>query len=129
MDKKAVLHAAASLGDEGLPVVKKMIEHGADAEAVDRIGNTPLHVAASMTSAPAVIRAIASAGGDVNAARKGGQTPLHCAAHRFNVEVVMVLLEYGAKKAAKNDNGKTPEGVASRMLPVGNATSEDRRAK
>lgn len=41
-----------------------------------------------------------------------GMTPLHKAASESKIEVVEVLLKYGADKALKDKHGRTPKDLA-----------------
>ncbi len=72
-----------------------LLEQGADLNARDRFGLTPLHAQAS---APAGKTAFyIKHGADLNAADDRKMTPLHCAAGAFCPENVSVLLVHGAR--------------------------------
>jgi len=71
------LHDAVRTGSED--TVRRLIDAGADVNAVDEDGRTPLHDAAR-TSSGYTIRKLIDAGADVNAVDKDGRTPLHDAA-------------------------------------------------
>lgn len=58
------LYRAAHDGD--VAAIRKLAEDGADMEARDRAGRTPLHVAA-FASEDEAVRALADAGADLNA--------------------------------------------------------------
>lgn len=56
-----------------------LLRMGANIEAVDRHGNTPLHLAASRGH-ELVVTTLLLAGAKWNSRGNGGATPLHCAA-------------------------------------------------
>ena len=60
------------------------------------------------------MRALLEAGADANGrTTEGGATPLHNAAASGSVELVQLLLEYGADAEARLDDGRTPAALAS----------------
>ena len=93
--------------DNPVEIVELLIENGADVNAKDRIGSTPLHHAETMQIAKLLI----AKGGDVNAKDKDGDTPLHHAAS--DKEITKVLIENGADVNAKNEEGLTALHEAS----------------
>jgi cytohesin len=84
------LHSAV-LHDK-LNIVEALLSAGADVNAKDKWGSTPLHFAASPGTATALLKAKAK----VNAVNSGGRIPLHDAAHRGMDQVVQTLLGAGA---------------------------------
>ena len=82
---------------------------GADPEARDERGYTPLHRAAQYNENPAVIEILLAAGADPEAGNDFGYTPLHRAAqYNENPAVIEILLAAGADPEAGNDFGYTP---------------------
>ena len=71
-----------------------LIEAGADVNAANALGATPLWLAAINGSAPMVERLLES-GGDPNVSLKMGETPLMTAARSGDLQTVERLLEYG----------------------------------
>jgi hypothetical protein len=95
-----------------VPVVTALVEAGADKEAADADGFTPLYVAACEGHV-AVVTALVEAGADKEAADADGCTPLHVAACEGHVAVVKTLVEAGADKEAADADGCTPLHVAA----------------
>ena len=88
------LHVAARSGRA--PVVRALLEAGADPRAESASGATPLHLAAQAGSAAAAA-ALVDHGADVDAReRTWGQTPLMFAAASNRLGPVNVLMERGA---------------------------------
>ena len=103
------LHYAARYGHASVASV--LIAAGADVDAKNRTGGTPLHMAAYYggSDRASVISVLIGAGADVNAKNNdGGGTPLHDAASRGHAPVVSILIAAGADVNAKNNVGKTP---------------------
>jgi|DEB19_MinimDraft_3_1074340.scaffolds.fasta_scaffold32027_2 ankyrin repeat protein len=83
-----------------------LVAAGADPNAIDRRGLTPLHRAAESESVKAA-RVLIAAGANVNARTKRHRgTPLHLGFQ--NPEMVKALIAGGADVNAKNDYGETP---------------------
>ena len=102
----AVFFEAAEVSD-----VTRCLQAGANLEARDGSGYTPLHWAAHFGNVEAV-EALLAAGADPNAQDRGFFTPLHNAASSGNVKTVMVLLEAGAYLEARFVDGGPPLHVA-----------------
>ena len=91
-----------------LEEVNNAIKAGADINARDKDGKTPLMYAAWNNQNPEVIKVLLEAGADVNARDKNGWTPLMYAAWNENPDVIKVLLEAGADVNARDKDGRTP---------------------
>lgn len=83
-----------------------LVEQGADLQATDTRGNTPLHARAR--SIFGNIKSLLELGANVNDAGSSVGTPLHAAAHSHNVENTALLLDHGAQAATVNKEGLTP---------------------
>ena len=94
-------------------VVLECLADGADPNARDRDGWTPLHFAAAANTDHAVVAALVEAGADVQARGRGGRTPLHLAAANINTAAVRTLIEAGADPMARNRGGSTPLHMAA----------------
>ena len=89
--------------------VSAAIANGADPNARDRTGWTPLHWAAFHNPEPSVVAALIAYGADPNARDGTDRTPLHRAMFpNLKPSVVMVLIKLGAKLDACDKDGKTP---------------------
>ena len=86
--------------------VTSCLEAGADPNARDEGGGTPLHAVAASSRKPDIVAALIAAGADPNARDDAGNTPLHAALSNKYAEVVLKLLELGADPAARNDEGR-----------------------
>ena len=107
------LHYAARYGHASVASV--LIAAGADVDAKNNVGETPLHMVAYYggSDRASVISVLIAAGADVNAKvntknNEVGRTPLHDAASRGHAPVVSILIAAGADVNAKNNVGKTP---------------------
>ena len=102
-------------------VVDVLITGGADPNARDVEGETPLH----QVEVVADIVALIEAGADPNARREGGYTPLHnaifVAGIQGNLELVSALIDRGADPNAKWASGRTPLHKAAESGPYGSS--------
>ena len=112
MDKweQTPLHLAANSGHNS--VAKLLIEKGADLEAKDFKGRTPLYRVMVYYTDTGLIKLLLDKGADPNKGAEGpyssSPTPLHFAAKFGDREVVELLMERGARPNGKDHNGKTP---------------------
>ncbi len=95
-------------------MVKILLKYGADPNAKNDIGETPLYIAARTTTATIdqdtieIIRNLLKYGADPNAKSNDGWMPLHNAASNRNLEAVKLLIKYNADVKATDNNGWTP---------------------
>ena len=99
--------------------MKGLLKSGEDVNQTDKNGVTPLHHAVRFRS-PSAVRALLEHGARVNqACTRSGSTPLHRAVtstgapgtagkQREAIQIVEILLAFGANPALKNKLGKTP---------------------
>ncbi|KAH9056837.1 ankyrin [Lactarius vividus] len=112
--KTTPLHSAALKGM--LEIVQVLLDYGAIADAKNDEGKTPLHLVSQRDyygNGVGIARLLLERGVDVNARNKSKTTPLHSAAFNGRLEIVQVLLDYGAIADAENDDGETPLDRAS----------------
>lgn len=97
-----------------------VIDLGADVNAANRAGDTPLHYAASR-GYTTVVQLLLEKGANVNAANQAGDSPLHNAASRAYNPVIQLLADKGANLQAKNKNGQTPLAMTTIQIGIGGA--------
>jgi hemoglobin len=108
--RRTLLHEAAASGS--IAVAKLLLELGADVNAVDAAGHTPLYCLAnecSFETGAEMVRLLVHSGADLTAG--GGVqrcTPLHMAARRGSVGIAAALLNCGAPRDARDRRGDTP---------------------
>jgi hemoglobin len=107
---RTLLHGAAAAGR--LPLVELLLDLGADVDAADGGGHTPLYSVANQCRGAiggAVARTLLRRGAAVDARdRVKRGTPLHAAARRGSVWVAAALLDGGADLEARDTAGDTP---------------------
>jgi ankyrin repeat protein len=98
-----------------LPLIKLLLERGAQANALDEDGLTPLsHLSKTRSKADPipVMELLVARGANVDARDESQGTLLMHFARRRNAEPVPWLLAYGAHRNARNKSGKTAVEVA-----------------
>ena len=103
--------AAALPGHDAKGVVQTLCDFGADLDARDSRGNTPLHAAAG-AGAAAAVAALLDAGADAAARNTNQDTPLHSAVWHRRDACASLLVRYGAPLGARNRRGRSPRAHA-----------------
>jgi len=110
LTQQRFLHVASAA--VSLSTVELLLRLGADPNATDGGGHTPLYWLANEGRAPGggdVVRALVRAGARVDACDGVKHcTALHVAARRGNVEIAEALLDCGADREARDSLGETP---------------------
>ncbi|KAL7802906.1 ankyrin repeat-containing domain protein [Trichoderma afarasin] len=88
-------------------VVKQLLEKGADVNAVDQNGYSPL-ISASESGHFEVAKLLIEHGATINVRDSKGATPLFKAAASGFVELVQLLIDKGADIEARGNSNKTP---------------------
>ena len=115
-DKTTPLHIAAFNGR--LEIAQVLLDHGANANAMDEWGETPFHLVSegeydSQEHSIGIAWLLLEHGVDVNAQKKDKATPLHSAALNGRLEITQVLLDHGASANEKDELGETPLHLVS----------------
>ncbi len=115
-----------------VPLMKVLLELGADPKIPNAENCTPLLAAAGMgvrapgeergteVEALSALRLLLELGADVNAVDANGETAMHCAAYKNAPKIVAFLAERGAKIDVwnqKNKHGWTPLVIAEGFRP------------
>lgn len=107
---RTLLHEVAGLGS--LTIVEELLRLGADPNAADMLGKTPLYMVGNgcmKERGAEIVRALVKAGADVDARESvKGCVALHMATRRGNIGVARALLECGANLEARDNLGDTP---------------------
>jgi len=99
---------------ENVPLIRALLNAGADVNVVDQHERDPLLSWAILTSRRETARLLLERGARVDIAGRFGASALHLAAMKHDSDLVQLLLERGALVNAKNDDGDTPLHWAAR---------------
>ncbi len=110
------LFEAVRKGDKA--AVEVLLAKGADVNAKDQFGDTPLHAVLMKDdwddTHKDIVTLLLAKGADVNSKDRNNKTPLHWAACGGTKVIVVLLLGNGANLNATNDAGTTPLHEAAR---------------
>jgi uncharacterized protein len=106
------LHLAAAFSNAD--AVTLLLEHGAHIHQFSHnpMRNQPLHACIALNSSLDVVRVLLEGGADINASQHGGYTPLLQAAAAGKKDLVLLLLENGARPDCFCNQGKSAADYA-----------------
>jgi len=101
------LHLACANGHKD--VAELLLENGADVNAENKGGHTPLHIATRSTQCHEdIVQLLIDRGANINSkTKRQSNTALHYAVQNGYKAVVRVLIDAGAVSDVKNNKGKT----------------------
>ncbi|XP_044764467.1 ankyrin-3-like [Coccinella septempunctata] len=117
--KWTALHEATKAGR--LDIIKTLLDNGADVEARDEAGQTPLHWAVRFHSSMDLVKTLVESGADVNSKDEYGCTPLHILCTKgagVNMDIFDLLLQKMDNPNTEDSKGSTPIHNLMRLLPV-----------
>ncbi|CAN0232581.1 unnamed protein product [Ectocarpus sp. 8 AP-2014] len=125
------LHWAAKANSAN--AIDVLVRAGADIQAKDMSGPSALHCAAEEAS-PEASLALLNLGAEVNAQTESGETALHHAAakvgqRRDSVQVMDLLLRWGADETIVSKQGKTASGEIGTRRFLRTVTGDEERAR
>ncbi len=107
----------AAIKARDLAGIEALLKKGADANAADLDGTTPLMLAVHERNAD-MVQALLKAGANVEVANRYGATALHTAARNGDAKVAQLLLDAGANPGAALPEGETVLMAAARTGSV-----------
>ena len=103
------LHKAVFDGD--IDEAQRLVANGANINARDSDGLTPLHRAV-LYNAEDIFNFLIASGAQLNIPDSGGWTPLHKAIANNNVKIAQILVQAGSSLTSKSKMGLTPLALA-----------------
>ncbi|MGX7953393.1 ankyrin repeat domain-containing protein [Tsuneonella sp. HG249] len=107
---------------------KFLLDRGANPNAADRNGATPLTIAASLGFVEGVERLV-KAGARLDVPNSSGETPLISAVHRRDTAIIRLLLKAGANADRTDNSGRSARDYATLMGPSSGVLAELERAE
>ncbi|KAF5700851.1 ankyrin repeat domain-containing protein [Fusarium mundagurra] len=95
-------------------VLELLLQSGADVNASDVRGYTPLHVASFCDSID-IVEILIQNGAELNVRTVAGETPLHCSSAKGHLQVTQLLVQHGADVASKDNCGRNALHRACRL--------------
>jgi len=123
---ESALHIVVQRRDEMW--TRFLLARGANANAVDKHGNTPLAIAASLGFVEGVEQLL-KRGARVDVANAAGETPLISAVHRRDTAMIRLLLKNGASADRTDNSGRSARDYAMLMGGAAGVSAEIERAE
>lgn len=109
---ETALHIVTQRRD--LQWIRFLVQRGANPNAEDKKGVTPLTIASNLGFVEGV-EALLAAGARVDQPNAAGETPLISAVHRRDIALVRVLLAHGASPDRNDNSGRSARDYAELM--------------
>ena len=101
-----------AVDNKNITEIKSLLNQGANVNAQEKYGWTPLHWAA-LNGYYDVAKLLIENGADVNIKNNGGWTPLHEAAFKECYDIVKLLIDNGADVNTQNEDGTSPLHISA----------------
>jgi ankyrin repeat protein len=98
-------------------IARLLLERGADINAQDEDGRTPLYLA-SFHERVGIVRVLLDGGATTNSKDNQGRTPVHVVAEGHSCVLARLLLERGADVDVPDGDNETPLHLASRLVTL-----------
>jgi hypothetical protein len=101
----------SAIKENDRPNVERLLDRGADINAQNIHGMTPLHISI-LWNVPDITMLLLERGADVSKRDRAGSTPLHLAANKGNTKIIDALIKKGADAYALDALGRSPAEYA-----------------
>lgn len=98
--------------DEALPMIDALLKAGGEINARTRHADTPLLLGCANRIDHRILHRLLERGADPDLPIQDGRVALHFAAEHQDLELVRLLVEFGADRGWKTKNGNTPDDFA-----------------
>jgi len=113
------LHYAALFSEGKTDIIDMLFNTEVLINARNSIGYTPLHAAISVGASANVIERFIKESVDVNTQSNKGRTPLHSACDNVDVDAIKLLIDAGAFRWKRDENGYSPYDMLELQEAIG----------